>query len=153
MAKRKKKAKPRRRRAVASPPPQCGANTDDIQVLKQKRFAPLYEGLNTKEEILRRWEDEILAPIHDDAELLTEEHAGLLVRWWSLYKSGILKDDHETVETVILKIKTDAFVDTLTRLFRPVRYRNSVLKRVFQLVDGLGKARRSTPHSSEPPPC
>jgi len=149
MAKRKKKAKPRRRRAVASPPPQCGANTDDIQVLKQKRFAPLYEGLNTKEEILRRWEDEILAPIHDDAELLTEEHAGLLVRWWSLYKSGILKDDHETVETVILKIKTDAFVDTLTRLFRPVRYRNSVLKRVFQLVDGLGKARRPATPSDQ----
>lgn len=71
MAKRKKKANPRRRRAVAKPPPQCGANTDDIQVLKQKRFAPLYEGLNTKEEILRRWEDEILAPIHDDADKAT----------------------------------------------------------------------------------
>ena len=142
MAKKKKKAKPRRRRAVATPPPQCGADTDDIQVLKQKRFAVLYEGLNTKEEILKRWEDEIIAPIHDDEELLTEEHTRLLVWWWSLYKSGILKDDHETVETVILKIKTDAFIDTLRDLFRPVRYGRSVYKRVFELVDGLGKARR-----------
>jgi hypothetical protein len=142
MAKKKKTAKPRRRRAVATPPPQCGADTDDIQVLKQKRFAVLYEGLNTKEEILRRWEDDILAPIHDDAELLTEEHAELLVLWWREYKSGILKDDHETVETVILKIKTDAFIDTLRDLFRPVRYGRSVYKRVCELVDGLGKARR-----------
>jgi hypothetical protein len=142
MAKRKKKVKPLRRRAVASPPPQCGAETDDIQVLKQKRFAPLYEGLNTKEEILRRWEDEILAPIHDDAELLTEEHAELLVLWWREYKRNILTNDHETVETVILKIKTDAFIDRLRDLFKPVRYGRSVYKRVFELVDGLGKARR-----------
>ena len=149
MAKRKKKAKPRRRRVIASPPPQCGANTDDIQVLKQKRFAPLYEGLNTKQEILKRWEDEIIAPIHDDAELITEEHARLLVFWWREYKRNILTNDHETVETVILKIKTDAFVDRLTHLFRPVRYRNSVLKRVFQLVDGLGNARRPATPSDQ----
>ena len=153
MAKRKKKAKPRRRRTVVTLPTQCGANTDDIQVLKQKRFAPLYEGLNTKEAILRRWEDEILAPIHDDAELLTEEHAELLVLWWREYKRNILTNDHETVETVILKIKTDAFIDTRRNLFRPVRYSRSVYKRVYELVDGLGKARRSTPHSSEPPLC
>jgi hypothetical protein len=149
MAKKKKTAKPRRRRAVATPPPQCGADTDDIQVLKQKRFAVLYEGLNTKEEILERWEDEILAPIHDEEGLLTEEHAELLVLWWREYKRNIFTNDHETVETVILKIKTDAFVDTLTRLFRPVRYRNSVLKRVYELIDGLGKARRSANPSDE----
>ena len=153
MAKKKKTAKPRRRRAVATPPPQCGADTDDIQVLKQKRFAVLYEGLNTKEEILERWEDEIIAPIHDDPTLITDEHARSLASWWMGYKRNILNEDNETAETVILKITTDAFVDTLTRLFRPVRYRNSVLKRVFALVDGLGKARRSTPTSSEPPPC
>lgn len=69
--------------------------------------------------------------------------------WWKGYKRNILTDDHETVETVILKIKTDAFIDTLTHLFRPVRYRNSVLKRVFELVDGLGKARRQATPSDQ----
>ena len=142
MAKKKKKAKPRRRSAVASPPPQCGANTDDIQVLKQKRFAPLYEGLNTKEEILRRWEDEIITPIHDDPTLITDDHARTLASWWMGYKRNILNEDKETAETVILKIRTDAFIDTLRNLFRPVRYSRSVFKRVYELVDGLGKARR-----------
>jgi hypothetical protein len=149
MAKKTPKAKPRRRRAVATPPPQCGADTDDIQVLKQKRMAVLYEGLNTKEEILERWEDEIIVPIGDDAELITDEHAGLLASWWRGYKRDILADPHETVETVILKITTDAFIHTLRDLFRPVRYSRSVFKRVYELVDGLGKARRSANLSDE----
>ena len=56
MAKRKKKAKPRRRRTVVTPPTQCDVYADDIQVLKQKWLAVLYEGLNSKEEILERWQ-------------------------------------------------------------------------------------------------
>lgn len=153
MAKRKKKAKPRRRRAVATPPSQCKDDADDIQVRRQKKLARLYAGLNTKEEIVQRWEDEIIAPIHDDAELITDEHARLLASWWKGYKRTILTDDHETVESVILKIQTDAFIDTLRNLFRPVRYSRSVFRRVYELVDGLGKARGSIPPPSEPPPC
>ena len=70
-----------------------------------------------------------------------------------MYKHTILNDDHETAETVILKICTDAFINTLRDLFRPVRYSRSVSKKVYELIDGLGKARRSAPQSSEPPPC
>lgn len=142
MAKRKKKAKPRRRRAVATPPPQREADADDIQVRHQQRLAPLYDGLNTKKEILERLEDELIAPIHDHKTLLTDEHARLLASWWMGYKRTILNDAHETAETVILKITTDAFIDTLKNLFKPVRYGRSVYKRVYELVDGLGEARR-----------
>lgn len=148
MAKKKKKAKPRRR-TVVKLPTQCDPDADDVQVRRQKFLAVLYEGLNTKEEILERWQGEIIKPIYYDATLLTDEHKKLLVSWWKHYKSTILNDDHETTETVILKIRTDAFINTLRDLFRPVRYGRSVSKKVIKLIDGLGKARRSANHSDQ----
>jgi hypothetical protein len=66
-----------------------------------------------------------------------------------MYKHQILNDDHETAGTVILKITTEAFINTLTDLFRPVTYKRSVSKKVFALIDGLGKARRSASPSEQ----
>lgn len=149
MAKKKKKAKPRRRRTVVKLPTQCDPDVEDIQVRRQKCLAVLYEGLNTKEEILKRWQDEIIKPIYYDATLLTDEHKKWLVQWWKHYKSTILNDDHETAETVILKITTEAFIGTLADLFRPVRYRRSVFKKVYKLIDGFGEAQRSANHSDQ----
>jgi len=149
VAKKKKKAKPRRSRTVVKLPTQCDPDADDIQVRRQKFLAVLYEGLNSKEDILERWQGEIIKPIYYDATLLTDEHKKLLVSWWKHYKSTILNDDHETAETVILKIRTDAFINTLRNLFHPVRYGRSVSKQVIKLIDGLGKARRSANQSDQ----
>jgi hypothetical protein len=149
MAKKKKKATPRRRRTVVKSPTQYDPDAEDIQVRRQKFLAVLYEGLNTKEEILKRWQDEIIKPIYYDATLLTDEHKKLLVWWWKMYKHQILNDDHETAETVILKITTEVFIGTLADLFRPVRYRRSVFKKVCKLIDGFGEAQRSANHSDQ----
>jgi hypothetical protein len=150
MAKRKKKAKPRRRRAVATPPPQFGADTEDIETRYQKRLARLYDGVSTKEEILERVQTELIRPLYD---WLIGEDAKRLVLWWRNYKQKIITDDHETTETVIIKIRTGALLDCVAERFSRASERNAVRDKSEDLLYALTIARRPIPLPSEPPPC
>jgi hypothetical protein len=150
MAKRKKKAKPRRRRAVVKPPPRYTDYPDDDLACNERIFVPLYHGLNTKEEIIQSVQDKLIKPLFYS---LTEELAVPFAKWWRGYKRNILANEDETAETVIIKIRSRALFDCVVKWFHPIRNRKLASANAHKILHGLGKARRSTPPSSEPPPC
>lgn len=88
----------------------------DIQELRIKTLSALYDGMNSKENILKSIEDKIVEPVFNImSESDDDDDAEYFANWWKSFKRERLRDEQEDTDSLIVRINSGAMFDDILK--------------------------------------